>query len=465
MDPIPMNSIKCVLLLCSLLCALAAPMRAVAAADGQPAGTDPSGSGQEGPKVNPTLLLKGSLEGTPAEAARCRPLEIRYRTWRDGAVQPDSGTLRLEIRSRVLRQSVYAVQLPLLFDEKTTRIENVDFPRGAYTVSLRAFAANHQYGLTSDLVLAEQSLTIADPVRVTRSTNPIPRILIWSGTGKSFDIERALVDKMMNDAFAQDKAYMVFVSSAEDFARRALTGMFNEYVLIDIDETLDASDAIANGLSRGAGVVIAGSGERSRFMAERFGFLFEPVSGAGAARVTIPATSTLGLSGTLPLSGSAFVPSRKTGRALASYGNGSPSILLDTIDRGRMLVLSFSLTKSALDSGITDAYTRLLRKSILATLPGRGEQNSVASVTLAVSSSTGPVPARITEELPAGSEVLWSNVKGQEGANSLTFELVAQQQPATLQYLFRPAAGGTRKTVSTVSSVCEGKLMLQGKVE
>ncbi len=418
-----------------------------------------------GISVLPTLLLKGSLEATQASTAPCRPLEIRSRAWNGGNVPPTNGTLRLEIRSKGLGQVVYALQLPFVLDARTTRIEKVDFPRGDYTISLRGSAVNPQRGLNGDFVLAERSLAVGDVVTVKRSAAPFPRVLIWAGGAQSTSIEQALIEKMVHEAFAEDEAYVVTVTSADEFTSRALTGMFNAYLLIDINETLGADEALKNGLTKGHGVVVAGSGDRSRMMAESLGFRFEQNPGSGPTSIVVPAGSELGLTGSLPLSGQTLIPSRTGARTLATFADGRPAVMLGTIERGKAMVLPFPLTQSALNAGITTIYSRLIREAVLATLPQSGEPDDPASMTLTYSSSSGPVQARLAETLPPGATMLWSSVKAASKGGKATFEVNAESDPNTILYLFRPGSTGDRTSSTTVFSACGGEFVLQGKVE
>ncbi len=178
----------------------------------------------------------------------------------------------------------------------------------------------------------------------------------------------------------------------------------------------------------------------------------------------MPAGAGLGLTGTLPLSGPTLAPSRKGASTVATFADGRPAILLDKADHGRIMVLPFSLTQSALNSGISTVYSRLIREAVLATMPQPGESDDIASVTLTVSSSTGPVQTRLTENLPAGSTVLWSSARS-AGKQPGTFELTAESEPKTIQYFFRPGSTGDRRSSTAVASACGGNFVIQGKVE
>ncbi len=432
---------------------------------GQAITTKPVTSDSLGIVILPTLLLKGSLEGTPSSAAPCRPFAIRYTVRNTGNVQPTNGALKLEIRSSVLKQLVYAQQLPFALDTRTNRIENVDFPRGTYTLSLRASAVNQQRGLTADFLLAEQPITVGGPVELQRSSSSVPRILILAGGENSTAIEQAVMEKLLKESFEQEGAYVKTVTSAEDFSTQALTGMFNTYVLFEINGMLDTVEAIRSGLSHGHGVVVAGSGERSRAVAEALSFEFGPALSGNVPGITFSGATGLGLSGTMPISGNVLPPRKRGAQAVAVFPDGRPAVLLDVMDKGRTIVIPFSLTQSALNAGTTSPFSLLLRSAVLAVVPGQEGADNVASVQLLVSSPTGPVKTQIVETLPRGAKVLWTSIAGSFKNGALTFELIAGPEPQRIIYLFQPANPAAVKTAAEVFSECDGKFVSQGKAE
>ena len=432
---------------------------------GQAITTQPVTADSLGIVILPTLLLKGSLEGTPSSAAPCRPFSVRYTVRNAGNVQPTNGSLKIEVRSSDTKQLVYAQQLPFSLDARTLRLEKVDFPRGAYSVSLRASAVNQPMGLTADFLLAEQDLTVAGPVEIKRSTTLVPRILILAGGENTTAIEQAVMEKLLKESFEQEGAYVKTVTSVEDFSIQALTGLFNTYVLFEINEMLDTVEAVRSGLARGQGVVVAGSGERSRAVAEALGFEFGPPLRGTVSGITFSGAAGLGLSGTMPISGSALPPRKRGAQAVAVFPDGRPAVLLDATNKGRTIVIPFSLTQSALNAGTTSPFSLLLRSAILATVPGQEDAGSVASVQLLVSSPTGPVKTQIIETLPRGSKVLWTSVPGSFRNGALTFELTAEPEAQRIICLFQPADPAAVKTAGEVFSECDGKLVSQGKTE
>jgi hypothetical protein len=432
---------------------------------GQAGSARPITTDSLGIAILPTLLLKGSLEGTPISAAPCRSFPVKYDVRNAGNVRPTNGSIKLEVRSSDTKQLVYAQQLPFSLDARTHRIEKVDFPRGAYTVSLRASAVNQPRGLTADLLLAEQALTVSGPVEIKRSAALVPRILILAGGENSTAIEQAVTEKLLKESLEQEGAYVKTVSAAEDFSNQALTGVFNVYVLFEINGMLDTVEAARSGLAAGHGVVVAGSGDRSRSVAEALGFEFGAALSGKATAITFSGDSGLGLSGTVPISGNALPPRKRGAQAVAVFPDGKPAVLLDAAEKGKTVVIPFSLTQSALTAGTTSPYSVLLRSAVLAVVPAQEVAGSVASAQLLVSSPTGPVKAKIIETLPPGAKVLWTSIKGSFRNGALTFELTAKPEPQTIVRLFQPANPGAAATAFEVFSECDGRFVSQGKVE
>lgn len=442
-----------------------APQEGAYIISGQVITTKPVASDSLGIAILPTLLLAGSFEGTPAGAAPCRPFPVHYTVRNAGNVQPTNGSLKIEVRSSDTKQLVYAQQLPFSLDARTHRIEKIDFPRGAYTVSLRASAVNQPRGLTADFLLAEQALTVSGPVEIKRSTTLVPRILILTGGENTTAIEQAVMEKLLKESFEQEGAYVKTVSAVEDFSAQALTGVFNTYVLFEINGMLDTVEAVRSGLGRGHGVVVAGSGEHSRAVAEALGFEFGPALSGNLPGITFSGATGLGLSGTMPISGKALPPRKRGAQAVAVFPDGRPAVLLDVMEKGRVIVIPFSLTQSALSAGTTSPFSLLLRSAIFAVVPAREDAAGVASVQLQVSSPTGPVKTQIIETLPRGAKILWTSMAGSFRNGALAFELTAGPEPQRIICLFQPADPAAVKTDSEVFSECDGKLVSQGKVE
>lgn len=442
-----------------------APQEGTYIISGQVITTKPVTSESLGIAILPTLLLAGSLEGTPAIAAPCRPLPVRYAVHNAGNVRPTNGSIKIEVRSSDTKQLVYAQQIPFSLEGRTHRIDKIDFPRGTYTVSLRATAVNQPRGLTADFLLAEQILTISGPVEIIRSTTLVPRILILAGGENTTAIEQAVTAKLLNESFEQEGAFVKTVATVEEFTSQALTGIFNTYVLFEINEILDSVETIRSGLARGHGVVVAGSGERSRAVAEALGFEFGPVLSGNVPGITFSGASGLGLSGTMPISGNVLPPRKRGAQAVAVFPDGRPAVLMDVVDKGRTIVIPFSLTQSALNAGTTSPFSLLLRSAILATVPVQDDGGIVASVQLQVSSPTGPVKTRIIETLPRGAKVLWTSMAGSFKNGALTFELTAGPEPQRIVYLFQPANPAAVQTAAEVLSECDGAFVSQGKVE
>jgi hypothetical protein len=312
----------------------------------------------------------------------------------------------------------------------------------------------------------EQPLSIEGPVDVKRSSAPIPRVLIWSGGDDFTAIERAVSAKLQKEAFAGESVYLKTVTSAEDFTNYALTGLYSVYLLLDADGGPDTAEVLRNGLARGRGIILAGSGERMRALAEALDFRFgNPLPGSSGS-ITFPADSGLGITGTIPVSGRLLPPRKRSARAVATLPDGKPVVLYDVQDKGKVVLLPFSLTRSAQNAGTTELYSLLLRSSVLTAAPENEAPGSIASMQLLVSAySAGEEKARIIETLPPGAKLVWTSIPCTVKDGALVFELTVEREAKKVLYLFQPAETGGAKTSTEVFTECGGKFVSQGKIE
>ncbi|MDH4161236.1 MAG: hypothetical protein OEW15_00930 [Nitrospirota bacterium] len=413
--------------------------------------------------IRPTLSVKGSLAGTDPVASPCQPLLVRYAVRNSGTIPFTGGSVKLEIRTAGIGQRVHAIQLPLVMGEQTHQIARVDFPGGDYAISLRASVIGNKPGTSGDVLLDERPLVVRGPVVVTPIAAPLPRLLVWTGGESDTSIERALSEKLLREAFAQEGIYLKTVTSAEAFSREALTGLYTMYLLIDIDSTLDTLETLRTVLGRGHVVVLSGSNDRSRSLAEQFGFQY--ATAADAAYITFPGDSPLGLNGTLPFGKPAFIPSRKEGRAVAVYSNDQPAVLAATEGAGKLIVMPFSLIRSALAAGTSTPYSLLVRAVIFTSVPRPDESGTVIPGHLSVAAAAGQVAARISVPLPKDVKLLWANRNSAVRNGAVVFDLTVDQQPQRILYLLQGSGAGDRKNTVDVQYKCDGAFVSQRKME
>lgn len=413
----------------------------------------------------PALLLSGTLDETPQTAALCAPLNIQYSVENTGTVPVSGGQLIIEIKSAVTGQSVFTRQLPFTLEPGSLMIENVDFPQGAYTIILKASAWNGELQITRDFTLAKQALTVTPPILVEKGNAARNRVLVWlSRTGAV--VQQAFAEKILKQAFEDENFRYATVDSAEDFTNQAMSGEFNTLVLFESDELLERTDWLTNMLLRGQGIVIIGSEDRTRMVAETFGFKFREAPPAAGATLLLTEDSGMGLLGTIPVSGRILQPQKKGAKAAALFtGDKKPAILIDNAGKGRVIVMPFSFTRSALDTGSTSLYSLLLRTAVLNVSPGNDEQTGISSMELLVSAPSGPVKARIVETLPQGTRVFWASAEGTIKNNTILFDLTADDEPQKLQYWYKPPAGNKTPAFTEIFYECNGKLVRQGKIE
>jgi len=414
--------------------------------------------------ILPTLQLKGSLDGTPATAALCRPFTVQYTVNNTGNIPPSSGSLNLEIKAAGAVQPLFTRQLALTMDTKTITLDKLEIPRGQYVLSLKASAANPQYKITTEFPLAEQPLSVSGPVEFRRSAGSFPRVLVWAGQADTA-VEQAVSENILKQAFEQENIYYKIVDKADAFINQAVSGAFNTYVLFETNELLDKTEWLKDRIARGEGLLIIGSGEITRAAMEAFGYRFGEERSETGALISLSGDSGLGLSGTVPVSGRILSPLIEgTKTAAEMTDTKQPAALIDRKGKGPVALMTFSFIRSARDAGTTALYSLLLRSAVRSATPESEAPGGEASTgELVVSSSTGPVKARIKETLPEGSRVVWTNA-GVVNANTITYELTADREPQKFLYLYQAAGKPGSPPSADVFYDCDGKSVNQGKL-
>lgn len=413
----------------------------------------------------PTLSLSGELDNTPRTVMLCKPLTIQFSIRNTGTVPISSGTISLAITAAGTSRSVFVRKLPFTTDTNSIRIENVAFLQGEYTLTLKASVVNSEDSIKREYTLAEQPLTVSAPILVTRDGDSVPRVLLWLGrTGTP--VQRVFAEKIVKEAFEGDDVYTMIVDTAEAFTNQAMSGDFNTTVLFETDELLDRSDWLQDQVARGMGLVVIGPEDKTRMTAEAFGFKFLEMPSSAPAMLLLTDESGMGLSGTVPVSGRILLPQKKSAKPAALLaGDKKPAVLIDTAGNGRVIVMPFSFTRSALDAGTTSLYSLLLRAAVHTAAPENDELTGVSSVELLVSAPSGPVRAHVVETLPAGTRVIWTNAEGTVKNNPLLYDLIADKEPQRLLYVYQPPAGSKTPAFSEVFFECNEHLVSQGKIE
>jgi len=445
------SKIKIILAAFALLCIFSSPVF--------PFDADPPAS-----ELPSTLQLEGALDDTPQTVTLCSPLRIQYRVRNTGTVPVSTGTLTIDIKAADTGESVFARQLPFTTNTNSITIEKVAFPQGAYTITLKASAANQKERISREFTLAEQALTVSAPVLVKKSSAAIPRVLLWlSRTGSA--VQQAFAEKIVKQAL-EDGIYYVIVDTAEDFTKRALTGDFNTAVMFETEELLEPSDWLMDRIAGGQGLVIIGSGNRARMTAETFGFKFTETLTTAGTMLLLTEDQGMGLSGTIPVSGKFLLPQKKSAKPAAlSAGDKKPAVLIDKRGNGRVIVMPFSFTHSAFDAGTTSLYSLLLSAAVRNAAPENDMQSGVSSIELLVSAPSGPVRARVVETFPQGTRIIWTNAEGTVKDNTIIYDLIADKEPQKLLYLCRPPAGDKSPAFTEVFYECNETLVSQGNIE
>jgi hypothetical protein len=435
-----------------MLCGFLFPVLAIAA-------------GSSASKPLPALPLSGTLDDTPQTVTLCAPLNIRYSVGNTGAIAVSNGQLTIEIKAAATGQLVFARILPFTMGPDSLMLDNVDFPQGEYAVTLKASAPDPEHQSVREDTLDEQTLTVSAPILVKKGNSKMLRVLVWlNRTGPA--VHRVFAEKILKQAFEDDGVYYTTVDSAEDFTNQALSGVFNVAVLFEPDELLDQSDWLMDRITLGQGLVLIGSENKARMIAETFGFKFSETLTTAGAMLQLTEDSGMELSGTIPVSGRILLPRKKDATATAVFADDKrPAMLIDKAEKGRVIVMPFSLTRSAQDTGLTSLYSLLLRAAVQSAALENDEQAGISSSELLVSAPSGSVRTHVVETLPAETRVIWTNAGGTVKNNTIFYDLIADKEPRKLLYVCRPPAGNKTPAFTEVFYECNEKFVSQGKLE
>lgn len=414
--------------------------------------------------ITPTLMLQGSFEG-PSKAVSCVPFTVTYQIKSTGNLPISDGKIRLEMRSAGTSQLVYNEQAPLAIEAGSFVVENKPFPEDVYRISLKVLAVSQDNQVSREFLIDEKPVFIARPITVTVGNAAVPRVLCWLGQSSS-GLQQAMAEKIARQAFEDEEVYYSFVYTAQEFTKQAQSGNFNTLVLFEPDERLDKARWLKNLVTRGQGLVLIGSDNSAQMIGDLFGFTFREGFASTGTMLTHANDSEMGLSGTMPISGRILLPKKSGAHAAATLTeNGEPALLVDKVGSGQMIVIPFSLSRTAIDVGTSSLYSILVRVAIASATPKTEEHSEIASTALMVSSLAGPTFTRVVETLPPGTQVLWTSSSGSVKNNVITYELVADKYPQKLLYLSRPPAGKARPVVREIFYECDEAYVSQGTME
>lgn len=415
-------------------------------------------------RILPGLMVAGAFEGMSASAVPCKPFAFTYRIKSTGTISPSSGTVRLEIFPPGREKPLYEKQFPLSLGDQKVSVDTREFPAGVYRARLSVSVGNARYRMSRELILAEQSFSVTTPVEVARVNAAFPRVLVWFGRDARI-VEQALSETIIRQAFAGEDVYYKMVDTEQDFAAHAMTGMFNTFVLFEPGEMPEKMDWLKDRIEHGQGMVVIGSSEIVRSIGEYFGFAYEEAPAKNQPGMIGFTGKGMDLSGNMPVSGRILYPRKKGSAAAAMYAPaGKPAALVDAREKGKMMIMPLSLSRSAFAAGDTGLYSIVLRKSAFFVTPETDEPGGMTAGQLSVSSTSGPVKTQIRELLPAGSKTLWTNAGGKADDNKITYEVNADRDAKKLLYLYHPGPG-KQAASAEVSYECDGVFVNQGKIE
>ncbi|HAK59956.1 MAG TPA: hypothetical protein DCO77_06175 [Nitrospiraceae bacterium] len=409
--------------------------------------------------ILPTLLLRGSLSGTPAALSSCGPFVLRYRVTSRGNIPTTSGEVSVTIQSPDQGRPVYAKQFGFSEGPKTVHLAEHRVPPGRYTLRLKARAKNRPLNMSKDFLLAEMPLLVPPPAAIKEMTTAIPRVLILQSPADK-DVNRILEKKILDEAFDGQAVYYKIVSRARDFRKQAMTGMFTSYVLFEHDEVSDTFSWLKERVKQGQGMVVIGTSDQSRAAAQSFGFRFARPLRDKNRVLSIPKDAGIDLSGTIPVSGTILPPKKIGARPLAVISKDNrPVALMDIYGSGRVIVLPFSVVTSTLQAGTVNVYSHFLRAIVRAVTPKRNEYSTVAAAAFSVTAPAGKTRARIIDILPAGTTILWAGKDSVVRDSTVTYTVTTGQEPQKRAYLYRPGKKRGTKPVREIYYECNGKFM------
>lgn len=415
-------------------------------------------SGTADVTILPTLLLTGDLDGTQDSASPCSPFSIQYSVKSAGNVEPTTVGLDAEIKPHGSDRPAARFGLTYGRGKRALSIERLMLPSGRYTISLKAVAANKEHNISREFVLAEQPLIVFAPVEIVESSGAAPRVLVWSGKYEA-PVRSALSETILRHAYDGRGIYYRVVDNVEDFENQAMTGMFNVYILLEQDSMLAGPQWLKEKVERGNGLLIIGDGDRSIATMAEFGFRPGPAMTDETRVILFTKDAGASLSGTAPVSGPIVRMEKKGARAMAVVGEkGTPAIITDSLGKGRITVLPFSIIRSALDTGALPLYGLMIGSFTDSVAPEHDDPHGPVTGGFVVSSPSGPVKTKVVDTLPKPSRIIWSDGQGTIKDDTITYEITADQTPRRVTYIYE-TEDRTRKVSRRVLYECNGKFV------
>ncbi len=408
--------------------------------------------------IQPTLLLTGDLDGTQNSASPCSSFSIQYNVKSAGNVEPTTVGLDAEIRPHGSDRPAARFGLTYGRGRRSLTIERLMLPSGRYTLSLKAVAANKEHNISREFVLAEHPLIVSAPVEIVESSGATPRVLVWSGRHEA-PVRSALSETILRHAYDGRGIYYRVVDNVEDFENQAMTGIFNVYILLEQDAMLTGSQWLKENVERGNGLVIIGDGDRSIATMAEFGFRPGSVMTDETRVISFAKEVGATLSGTAPVSGPIVRMEKKGARAVAVVGEkGTPAIVTDSLGKGRVTVMPFSIIRSALDTGALPLYGLMLGSLTDFVAPEHDDPHGPVTGGFVISSPSGPVKTKVVDTLPKPSRIIWSDGQGTIKDDTITYEITADPTHRRVTYIYE-TEDRSRKVSRRVLYECNGKFV------
>ena len=240
---------------------------------------------------------------------------------------------------------------------------------------------------------------VKDPYEVTMQQIVRPRVLVWAESQTNTDMAAAVLNDM--------QAYCRIVNNRDVFFTELQTGQYNTYVMLNKSLPLTDHDdlVLTEEIAGGKGFVATGGSNGDNL--KQFNLFGIKEIGSVNSKGYTTSFSPGSPLGEFTLNGTGTVQ-----RVLINGGQEAASIITEKVilpgvithqyGEGKTVLMTFDLSEAG---PAADAYS-LFRNALERVAPLQETEGNVAEVEIKVQ-ATAAVEAMLTEEFPAGTEILW----------------------------------------------------------
>lgn len=416
-------------------------------------------------EILPTVSAFGDMTLSYHEVVQGFPVDISYTLTNNGNLDITGGEVGVEVENKTTHTTATfaASTLEYLSVLSSTSggfiIERVDIEPGEYTLNLTLTANGRTINISS------KDLIVKPPLKVTKGISMMPRVLVWtqpvvSGQGLAVSVETATDEKIAVDALARLGAYYKIVHSETEFMESMRSGYYNTYALLDTDKpTTDGlTSELAERVYGGDTLILMGSSNMDEIkVTEVTGTKFTGYLPDGTR------TTTIGMpfyeqSANITIAGKA---QKVTMTSATAYATGDiadiyPSIIVNSYGRGKGVLVTFDLGRSAEVASDITTYSALFARIIGNTAPieTRLIPEGVAPVEITVESIGSAFDLRAMETVDRRVAILDASLSGLIDTISNTVTWYSNiGSTETVRYLYLSGLSQFRGTYSTEAEV------------